>query len=203
MSFCRAGVNRRSPFRAVRTTIAHRTSAPFSTSAVALAIRSDSTFFNSNNSRHGATLTGQFQGKGLQRWEATLRDAPGARRGFSVSYGSLGEQDMPTLIFWESAHISKSRSAPAHLAIHILPPRIRLPALDVISTLPSTRTAATKSRLRRGQSIHRETRTRIAKPCDCQGDASHDGQARWVRGRMVRDASVTYPPSCPVSYQRY
>lgn len=89
MSFCRAGINRRLPLQGVRSGLIRHMTAPFTTSAVASSIRTDATFFNSNNSRHGPAH--QFQGKGLQRWEATLRDAPGSRRGFSVSYGSLGE----------------------------------------------------------------------------------------------------------------
>lgn len=97
MSFCSAGLVRRSPIQVIRST-STPTAAPFGTSALARAIRSDSTFFNSNNSRNGSASTGQFQGKGLQRWEATLRDAPGTRRGFSVSYGSLGERNIFTSI---------------------------------------------------------------------------------------------------------
>lgn len=84
-SLLRQAINRRTTARA---------GPQFSTSASGLQIRADSTFFSSNNARlnSGIPLARQQAGQGAQRWEGTLRGGPGAKRNFSVSYGSLGEQ---------------------------------------------------------------------------------------------------------------
>lgn len=155
-------MDRRSPLQGVRSALTRRPTAPFTTSAIASSIRTDSTFFNSNNSRHGPASP--FQGKALQRWEATLRDAPGSRRGFSVSYGSLGEQGFMSPRRKAYHRHRESSSAPAHSAIHILPPRIHLPSFNIISSIPSACSAASQSGLRGRQSVYRKAGTRITKP---------------------------------------
>lgn len=100
MSLFKSGTRGRLTLQAITHNAALRTRSQFSTSASVLQIRPDSTFFSSNNTRLGScssgvfSLTKQQPGKGVQRWEGTLRDGSGNRRSFSVSYGSLGEQDM-------------------------------------------------------------------------------------------------------------
>lgn len=91
----------------------------FSTSASALQIRADSTFFSGNNARlsSGFPLARAQAGQGTQRWEGTLR-GPGNKRSFSVSYGSLGEHPDADYPFFRT---SKANNQSSTALLLILP----------------------------------------------------------------------------------